>query len=595
MLPIILFVCLVVQIGLALKLLIFNPFRKLNLYLSAIPCVSVFSTIIEINLCYINDVVLATKFYQFYQYLAFFPIIFLTLSLAQYIKVYTKNYNKRILAVINVLVVLINLLWILLLIIQGPSAKIHLTNPGIWSIERNSLTSLFYCHTIVSMLWLVFSIAVFIYLAFKATVPQKRSWFRVLSFFQFITVLGIIYFFTAPIPSPEKVEYDLTATIPITIVIILQLWVLSNFTIFDITPKNIYTDVLASINNWLVVLNEDGRISYLNESILNKTKYKSLFNVMNMYIDELLEVKINDVKADSCWNFLQDSGHNNFSEIVVTFKVSGEMYNLQSSLKKIILPDNSVSFLWVLIDTTTIEALKSNKKIIEANSAELSKANNDISFIMNITSHDLKAPLKTLIELSALVKDENMVVGKNRSEEYLNYITSVSNQALAITTRMIEYISIGIVDKKRELMVMETIITSIKERLFTQIHKSGAVIYYTGCLNIFCDAYQINELLANFIDNSIKYKSNNNPIIIIEVKETLDKYYFSIKDNGIGIREVFLTKIFSRYSREENTGISGSGIGLYLCKKIIESNNGTINIINNTNEAGITVLFDMDK
>ena len=595
MLPIVLFACLVIQIGLSLKLLLINPYRKLNIFLSLIPAVSIFSTIIEINLNYITDIKIATKFYQFYQYLAFFPIIFLILSLVEYVKVYTKKYNKRMLTVINISVISINLLWIFLLIIQGPSAKIYLSKPGIWSIARSSLSLLFYCHTTASMLWLIFSIAFFIFLALKATVPQKRFWFRVLSFFQFIMVLGIIYFFTTIIKSSQKVEYDLTATIPITIILLLQLRVLSNFTIFDITPKNIYTDVLASINNWLVVLNEDGRISFVNESILNKTVYKSLFNVINLHIDELLEVKINDIKSDSCWNFLQNSGHIDFSEIVVRFKVSGDTYNLQSSLKKIILPDNSVSFLWVLIDTTSIEALKVNKEIIEANSAQLSKANNEISFIMNITSHDLKVPLKTLIELADLLKYENKIAGINRSEEYLDYITGVSKQALEITTQMIEYMRIGIVEKQPELLVMENIITALKQRLFTQIKKSGAVIYYTGCNTIFCDAYQVNELLANFIDNSIKYRSVNNPIIYIEITETDDKYYFLIKDNGIGIHEDFLPKLFARYRRAGNAEISGSGIGLYLCKKVIESNNGSINIINNVNEAGITVLFDMVK
>ena len=88
MLPIILFTCLIIQIGLALKLFLSNPTRKLNIYLALLPGVSFFSVIIEIVLYYTTDVEDANNLFLIYQFLGFPIIVLLLVSLTEYIKNY---------------------------------------------------------------------------------------------------------------------------------------------------------------------------------------------------------------------------------------------------------------------------------------------------------------------------------------------------------------------------------------------------------------------------------------------------------------------------------------------------------------------------
>lgn len=94
------------------------------------------------------------------------------------------------------------------------------------------------------------------------------------------------------------------------------------------------------------------------------------------------------------------------------------------------LLNKSIAFIWVFIATSRIESLKLSKEIIATKNVELRKAYDDTVVLMNMTSYDLKTPLKTQMELADMVKNENKQIGTNRSLEYLDYIVSISNESL---------------------------------------------------------------------------------------------------------------------------------------------------------------------
>lgn len=592
MLPYLLFLCLIILIFLSTKLLLSNPNRKLNIYLSLLPGISVFICIIEIILYYTTDLQNAYFLFWGYQILSCGLLTFILLSFTEYVKNYTKNYNEKFISKLNLVIIYSHIIWIIFLLFHGPIAHIYLASSNNWEINFSNSLIPFYYHSYFIIFDLIMAILGSVYLAFKAESKKKVRSFRILALWKLFLISGLIYFI---IPHKEVgiSHYYFLSTLFRTIVILIQVLVLSNFRVLDINEKNIYAEVLAATNNWIIVLSENGKIKFVNNTILLKANL-SMSSLINMNIKDLFEVSIGKEIKILDNEFIKNNLNNKFSEITLKFKRSDSWLNLQSSLKKIVLPDKVEAYLWVLIDNTNIEALKINKAIIEADKEKLSKTYSDISFIMNMTSHDLKVPLKTILELTELVKIENKVAGNNRSDEFLDYISSITNESLLLTTQMIEYMRIGVVDKKMEWTNMHTLLDEIKERLFIQILGCNAKIIYSGIVEMYCDTRQIKELLVNFIDNAIKYQTTDSPIIIIDVKEEEFKYNFTIKDNGIGIDTKFLPKIFSSYSREEKIKIQGSGIGLYLCKTIIESNKGTISIHNNLT-GGITIDFDISK
>ena len=592
MLPYLFFACLIILICLSLKSFLNNPARKLNIYLALIPGIFIFSTIIEIILYYDTDEQHAYYLFWVYQELGCGAITFLLLSIIENIKIYTRDYNTKVLSIIRKGVIYSNLALAIFILFHGPTAKIFLTKANMWDLDLSASKYLFYCHIYFNIFCLVLAKVGFMYLACKADSGKKKCIFVFLAFCEFILLSGIILIIL-PNKASDNPQYYFIASLPGTLAVLFNVWVLSDFSIFKIPAKNIYEDVITATNNWVLVLDENGKIKFVNNIVVAKSNF-AVSTLYNMNIADLFEV-LDGAGKNETKNLNLEQFRHTFSDITLRFKNASIWFNLQLNIKKIILPDNIEAYLCVFIDPEKIDVLISSKAVIEADKEKLNKTHDDLSFIMNMTSHDLKAPLQTIIELVDLIKIESKLTGENRSEEYLNYITSISNQSLQLTSQMIEYMRIGVVDKKMVWSNFHSLLDDVKERLFVQIEKSHAQIDYKGLVNIYGDARQIKELLVNFVDNAIKYRSIADPIIQIEVLEEELQYQFTIKDNGLGIDDKLLPKIFTPSFKKEKRLLPGSGIGLYLCKTIIEANNGVINIQNNLPENGITINFNISK
>lgn len=592
MLQYILFGALVVQTALAVKIFLDNPKRKLNRYLSLIPGLFLVSTVIEINLFFTTDETIANRYYAVYQYFAFSPVVLLTLACCEYFSLYSKSVFPKTVTFIKVAVVVCNLAWVAALLLTGPSARIFLTGPGRWTINNYSLTDLFYLHTASSAVWMALTLCGFIYLSLHAIGAKRRRWFGVLSFFQFILVGGILTAIFGPRPGPGN-SYDLIACIPGTLVMVLQLWVLSGLSLFDINSGNMYSDMLLFTNEWFVVLDGDSSIQFMNEAILTKSGLRS-DRVIHRFLGDIISIKGENGRWISAESLLLHSPGNDFLEIVIQFNKTGVVCNVQSSVRAITLPDGSQATLWVLIDTTQFEALKIQKQLVEEKAIELSKVYGDTLMMMNMTSHDLKTPLTTITELARLIKTELNGEAPDSVREYLGFITSIAGQSLVLAQQMIEFMRIKVVEKEISSIDLRMLMERLKERFIVDIMKLKATIQFSGITHIIADRHHISELLANLIDNSLKYKNEEAPVISIDVSEDDVFYCFKIADNGLGIHQDFIPKAFSAYTRE--TTIShGSGIGLSICKSIIEANGGKIEVIKNIDRPGITVSFTIKK
>ena len=155
MLPILFFACLIIQIGLALKLFLGNPTRKLNIYLALLPGISFFSVIIEIVLYYTTDATDANFLFLIYQCIGFAVIIFLLFSIIEYIITYTSNNNHYVLNFIKVLVLVVEVSWFMFVIFRGPTAHVFLAKPHMWDIDFHNSKGIFYLHLYSTIFWLL--------------------------------------------------------------------------------------------------------------------------------------------------------------------------------------------------------------------------------------------------------------------------------------------------------------------------------------------------------------------------------------------------------------------------------------------------------
>ncbi|MEL7339140.1 MAG: ATP-binding protein, partial [Bacteroidota bacterium] len=222
----------------------------------------------------------------------------------------------------------------------------------------------------------------------------------------------------------------------------------------------------------------------------------------------------------------------------------------------------------------------------------LASSNEELRQFAHITSHDLREPLRSIGGFSTLLERKYQGILDDRAREYLSFITSGVRRMDTLLADLMNYSVIGILEQKFEPVEIETIITDIIETLHREKQTQGARINIRNLPTIIADARQMRMLFENLIDNAIKFKDTETPKVEINCERKRDHYLFSIADNGIGMDEAYQEQIFSLFLRLHNntSEYEGTGIGLSICRKIVQQHKGKI-WIKSKQGVGTTVYF----
>lgn len=223
---------------------------------------------------------------------------------------------------------------------------------------------------------------------------------------------------------------------------------------------------------------------------------------------------------------------------------------------------------------------------------DLNNSNNDLEQFAYIASHDLQEPLRKVIAFGDLLQESAANSLNDESKMYLNKMTSAANRMRQLITDLLNYSRAGRKDVKIEWIDTNKIISEIEDDFALIIKETNAEINTEKLPKIFADYTTLKQVFQNIISNAIKFRNPNvHPQISISAKSatfdlinkysdlnSLKKYnLFVIADNGIGFEKEFSEKIFFIFQRLHNKQqFEGTGIGLAVCKKIIESIGGKI-------------------
>jgi light-regulated signal transduction histidine kinase (bacteriophytochrome) len=190
---------------------------------------------------------------------------------------------------------------------------------------------------------------------------------------------------------------------------------------------------------------------------------------------------------------------------------------------------------------------------------------------------DLQEPLRAIVSFSQLLEEEYYDKLDKEGREYIEFITE---GAIKMNTLIKDLLSYSRITQRSEPLQKVDLQKTLDEAIYNlheSIKETGAVITHDEMPIIKGDKTQFIQLFQNLISNAIKFRSKKTPIIHIGVEKTNNKWLFSVKDNGIGIDSKYFGKLFNIFYRlhtkEEYTG---TGIGLPICKKIVERYGGKI-------------------
>ena len=164
------------------------------------------------------------------------------------------------------------------------------------------------------------------------------------------------------------------------------------------------------------------------------------------------------------------------------------------------------------------------------------------------------------------------------ADEFINFAVDGVVRMKALINDLLVYSRVNTKEFPAEPVDVNKIVESVKINLKASIEENNAEIIYQNLPTIVCSPLQLTQLFQNFISNAIKFKRKGvPPRIEITAKHTADEWLFSVADNGIGIEEEFTDRIFVIFQRLHNFNeYPGTGIGLAICKKIIEKIGGHI-------------------
>lgn len=252
--------------------------------------------------------------------------------------------------------------------------------------------------------------------------------------------------------------------------------------------------------------------------------------------------------------------------------------------------------------TQNISALKQSElKLQELNVAlekrasELATSNAELERFAYVASHDLQEPLRMVSSFLQLLDRQYTVKLDDKAREYINFAVGGAERMKRLILDLLSYSRVGTVTEPFQLVDMDQVAKNVIQIFESRFEKEGITLEVGALPVIHGNATQLQQLMQNLIGNAIKYKSDMPPHIEIGSFEEDTRHVFFVKDNGIGINAKYFEKIFVVFQRlHPINNYSGTGIGLAICKKIVERHHGEI-WLESEEGKGSTFYFSIPK
>ncbi|MBC7475250.1 MAG: PAS domain S-box protein [Candidatus Sericytochromatia bacterium] len=264
-----------------------------------------------------------------------------------------------------------------------------------------------------------------------------------------------------------------------------------------------------------------------------------------------------------------------------------QVEELNKNLKKSKAKYKSLSeSLEIQIQQRTEELAKSNK--------ELERSNQDLNSFANIASHDLQEPLRVISSYTNLLARKYKDKLDKDGGEFIQYITDGTKRMKDLIEGILNYSKIQKDQQNIQSIDLNEIIKTVLANLDFSIKNNNAKITYESFPTINAQPIYMVQLFQNLISNAIKYcKKDNCPVVDIKVQKQKSHWLFSVTDNGIGINNDEIDKLFVLFQRlQSKSEYEGTGIGLANCKKIVEVYGGNI-WVESKYEQGSTFYFTL--
>lgn len=240
-------------------------------------------------------------------------------------------------------------------------------------------------------------------------------------------------------------------------------------------------------------------------------------------------------------------------------------------------------------------ALREANDELARKAQELARSNADLEQFAYVASHDLQEPLRMISSYTQLLLRRYGDRFDANAKEFMDFIVDGATRMKQLIDDILAYSRIGMRGKEFRPTECESVLKKVLANLRAAIETCGATVTHDPLPTIKADEVQLVQLFQNVIGNALKFRGTETPRIHVGAQERPEAWVISVRDNGIGIDPQYFERIFMLFQRLHSKGeYPGTGIGLAICKKVVERHGGRIWVESQPGQ-GSTFCFSLPK
>jgi PAS domain S-box-containing protein len=228
----------------------------------------------------------------------------------------------------------------------------------------------------------------------------------------------------------------------------------------------------------------------------------------------------------------------------------------------------------VFLDLTVLRQAEEER---ERHLAELQRSNAELEQFAYVASHDLQEPLRTVANYTELLAKRYQGQLDEKADKYIHFASDGARRMQRLVADLLVYSRVGSQGQPLVATSSQQTLRGVLDVLRDVVREAQATIEFDGLPMVMADPSQLHQLLQNLVSNAIKFRGASPPHIVVKAAPQGSQWIFSVADNGIGLEMRFAARIFQMFQRLHELGrYEGSGIGLAICKRIVERHGGRI-------------------
>lgn len=276
------------------------------------------------------------------------------------------------------------------------------------------------------------------------------------------------------------------------------------------------------------------------------------------------------------WN-AHANGNSPFYESEFRLRTKSGGWNWVLSRGKVLERDSKGAPLRAIGTHLDITARKEAEEGLAAKAKELSRSNDELVQFAYVASHDLQEPLRMVACYCQLLQRRYQGKLDADADEFIGYAVEGASRMHHLIDDLLTYSRLGTKARPMEPVDCTVVLKDALANLKVALAQSDALVTHDSLPTVLADGKQLIQLFQNLIGNAIKYRSSQRPEIHVAVERQEEAWRFSVRDNGIGLDPQFYERIFVIFQRlHTKMEYPGTGIGLAICKKIVERHGGRI-------------------